>query len=70
MFRYRFAVPLAALLLIAIRAPLSSQASLKKLLAIGDVRGGYQHDSVSHALATIERLGRDISTKRAALTEA
>lgn len=29
----------------------------KKLLAIGDVRTGYQHDSVSHALATIERLG-------------
>jgi type 1 glutamine amidotransferase len=31
----------------------------KHLLAIGDVRGGFQHDSVSHALATIERLGRD-----------
>jgi type 1 glutamine amidotransferase len=31
----------------------------KKLLAIGDVHTGYQHDSVSHALATIERLGRD-----------
>jgi len=31
----------------------------KKLLAIGDVRTGYQHDSVSHALATIERLGRE-----------
>jgi len=29
----------------------------KKLLAIGDVRTGYQHESVSHALATIERLG-------------
>ena len=29
----------------------------KKLLAIGDVRSGFQHDSVSHALATIERLG-------------
>jgi uncharacterized protein len=29
----------------------------KKLLAIGDTRTGYQHDSVSHALATIERLG-------------
>jgi hypothetical protein len=27
------------------------------LLAIGDVRTGFQHDSVSHALATIERLG-------------
>jgi uncharacterized protein len=31
----------------------------KKLLAIGDVHTGYQHDSVSHALATIERLGRE-----------
>jgi uncharacterized protein len=31
----------------------------KRLLAIGDVhRRNYQHDSVSHALATIERLGR------------
>jgi type 1 glutamine amidotransferase len=31
----------------------------KHLLAIGDVRGGYQHDSVSHALSVIERLGRE-----------
>ena len=30
----------------------------KKVLAIGEVKG-FQHDSVSHALATIERLGRD-----------
>jgi hypothetical protein len=30
----------------------------KKILAIGEVKG-YQHDSVSHALATIERLGRE-----------
>jgi type 1 glutamine amidotransferase len=29
----------------------------KKLLAIGDTRTGHQHDSVSHALAIIERLG-------------
>lgn len=34
-------------------------AGKKKLLAIGDVHTGYQHDSVSHALATIERLGRE-----------
>lgn len=32
-------------------------APTKHLLAIGDVRSGYQHDSVSHALATIDRLG-------------
>jgi len=30
----------------------------KKLLAIGEVKG-FQHDSVSHALGTIERLGRE-----------
>ncbi|MCU1224103.1 MAG: Trehalose utilization [Edaphobacter sp.] len=34
-------------------------AGKKKVLAIGDVHTGYQHDSVSHALAKIERLGRD-----------
>src|SRR5439155_26188910 len=56
----RVAIPLAGLLLIT--DPLTSQTpypNRKKLLAIGDVRTGYQHDSVSHALATIERLGRE-----------
>src|SRR6202051_3933112 len=33
-------------------------ASKKRLLAIGEEKG-YRHDSVSHALATIERLGRE-----------
>jgi type 1 glutamine amidotransferase len=33
-------------------------AGKKKVLAIGDVRTGYQHDSVSHALAVIEQMGR------------
>lgn len=33
-------------------------AKPKRVLAIGDVQTGFQHDSVSHALATIERLGR------------
>ena len=37
----------------------SAQPSQKHLLAIGDVRTGYQHDSISHGLATIERLGRE-----------
>jgi len=55
MFRSRFAIAL----LIYAGAPLTSQAPPKKLLAIGDVRTGYQHDSISHALATIERLGRE-----------
>ena len=31
----------------------------KHVLAWADVRKGYQHDSISHALATIERLGRE-----------
>jgi len=45
----------------AVQKPTQPQdpfAGKKKLLAIGDVHTGYQHDSVSHALATIERLGR------------
>ncbi len=33
------------------------QPPKKKLLAIGEVQG-FEHDSVSHALATIEKLGR------------
>jgi type 1 glutamine amidotransferase len=45
--------------LLAQAIPLSSQAKRHKILAIGDVhRKIYQHDAVSHALATIERLGR------------
>src|SRR5260370_29187549 len=47
------------LLTLAAGAPVFSQAPRKKLVAIGDVRTGYQHDSISHALATIERLGRE-----------
>ena len=31
----------------------------KKVLAIGDARTSFQHDSVSHALAIVDRLGRD-----------
>jgi glucose dehydrogenase/type 1 glutamine amidotransferase len=31
----------------------------KQVLAWGDVRNGYQHESISHAFATIERLGRE-----------
>src|SRR5689334_3997648 len=31
----------------------------KKLLAIADVTTGFHHDSNSHALATIEKIGRD-----------
>lgn len=34
-------------------------AARKHVLAWADVRNGYQHDSISHAVATIERLGRE-----------
>src|SRR5579871_2796426 len=39
------------------RAQNDLYAGKKKLLALADVRNGYQHDSISHALATIEHLG-------------
>jgi uncharacterized protein len=32
---------------------------LKRVLAWADTTTGYQHDSISHALATMERLGRE-----------
>ena len=34
-------------------------AGRRKLLAIADVQTGYHHDSISHTLASIERLGRE-----------
>ncbi|HEY4358917.1 MAG TPA: ThuA domain-containing protein [Acidobacteriaceae bacterium] len=37
----------------------STAAKQKRVLAWGDVQTAYQHDSVSHALATMERLGRE-----------
>lgn len=40
-------------------APTDPYPGMKKVLAIRDVHTGYQHDSVSHALAIIERLGRE-----------
>lgn len=44
--------------LLVFAAPANPQPRKKRLLAIGDVhRKIYQHDAVSHALATIERLG-------------
>jgi type 1 glutamine amidotransferase len=47
---------LAVALLLA-QAPPAPPSAKKRILAIGDVRTGFQHDSVSHALATIDRLG-------------
>lgn len=31
---------------------------MKHLLAVADVQSGYHHDSISHALATVEQIGR------------
>src|ERR1700692_4157264 len=48
--------------LLLLLAPLLSQtpqAARKRVLAWGDTSTAYQHDSISHALATIERLGRE-----------
>ena len=41
-------------------APAAPHAQARKrVLAWADVRNGYQHDSISHAVATIERLGHE-----------
>jgi type 1 glutamine amidotransferase len=44
--------------LIVAPAPAKS-APRKQLLALGDTHTGFTHDSIGHALATIDRLGRD-----------
>jgi uncharacterized protein len=71
MFRRIVNVPMLSLLgaALTLGVPLRSSTSLegqvaagrpsrKHVLAWADVRNGYQHDSISHALATMERLGR------------
>jgi type 1 glutamine amidotransferase len=53
------AFSLVALLLVAgPAAPLGAQTQKKKLLAIGAVKG-FQHDSVSHALGTLWKIGQE-----------
>ena len=54
--RTRFALAACA---IAALAAAQRPAPPKHVLAWADVRNGYQHDSISHAVATIERLGRE-----------
>jgi type 1 glutamine amidotransferase len=49
---------LAALLCLPLLGQGNQQARRKKILAIGEVKG-FQHDSVSHALASIERWGKE-----------
>jgi len=55
--RHSFVLYIAVALPLCAQTPPPQAPAKKRLLAIGDVRTGYQHDSVSHALATIERLG-------------
>src|SRR6185436_4840928 len=49
---------LGALVILCAGAGPHAQPARKHVLAWADVRNGYQHDSISHAVATIERLGR------------
>jgi hypothetical protein len=50
---------LASLLLLTPLHSQTPQPARKRVLAWGDATTAYQHDSISHALATIERLGRE-----------
>ncbi len=60
MLRRTFWILIFAALIAAPLSPQGSQQRKRRILAIGDVhRKVYQHDAVSHALATIERLGYD-----------
>jgi type 1 glutamine amidotransferase len=47
------------LVLAVLLAATSGAQTRKRVLAWGDTTTGYQHDSISHALATMERLGRE-----------
>src|SRR5215469_1949171 len=50
-------ISLLALLLSVSASPQAQQPKRKKLLAIG-LSAGYQHDSVSHGLATVWKIGQ------------
>ena len=38
-------------------SPQPAKTFRKRVLAWADVRNGYQHDAINHAIATIEQLG-------------
>lgn len=44
------------------RGPVDFWPGLKHLLFIADTQAGYQHDSISHAMATVEQIGRQSKT--------
>jgi len=51
---------MAAVLIVGLAAQQPAAPPARKhVLAWADVRSGYQHDSISHAVATIERMGRE-----------
>src|ERR1035438_3912243 len=55
-------VVLSALLAVPLAAQSPQQPARpgpKRVLAWGDTQSSFQHDSISHALATMERLGRE-----------
>jgi uncharacterized protein len=58
MKRMRFIILLLSLALSGLCTAQSDHPTKKHLLVIGEEKG-YRHESVSHALATIERLGRE-----------
>src|SRR6516164_2519691 len=47
------------LLFLVFLLPLNSQPPRKRVLAWADTSTGFQHDSISHALSVMERLGRE-----------
>ena len=61
MLRRHFACFAAVLVgaLLAVQASPETPARPKRILAWADTLTAYQHDSISHALATVERLGRE-----------
>src|SRR6267143_3400604 len=50
---------LAVLMLAAVAIAHGQAPARKRLLALGDTHTGYTHDSIGHALAVIDKLGRD-----------
>jgi hypothetical protein len=44
------------------RGPVDFWPGLKHLLFVADTQTGYQHDSISHAMATVEKIGRESKT--------
>jgi type 1 glutamine amidotransferase len=54
----RLAGPLAAVALVGLAISAQTPATRKKVLVIGEEKG-YRHEAVTHAMVTIDKLGRD-----------